>query len=679
MSTKYPGGIISKTAPVPSGSLETSTAPGIWTLEQQAYWQKLGQWPVPGNVPVYIEDYLYTYLRPAQGGSITYSLPSGVDLYNKGGIVWIKSRSAAQSHAVMNPNFKAAGGKSLQSNTAAAFDNYGTSEFAVNSGNTITMANGNINDGSYTYVDWTFVKQSKFFDVVTYTGNGTAGRTVAHNLGSVPGFMLVKITSGTGSWFVYHRSLGATKYLLLDGTGAAGTSSGIWNNTEPTSSVFTLGNDGSVNSSGVTYIAYLFAHNAGGFGATGSDNVISCGSYTESASPQDITLGYEPQWLLAKRSSSTGSAWYLFDNMRSMDYTELRYLVPNTSEEEGSFGGGYMRPTATGFTAMPGFFGNGSTVIYMAIRRGPMKVPTVGTSVFSPSAINNATNTINTTGFPIDMQIWKYRTVPTSNFILSSRLQGVSSNSTSSGVFLRPNLTTAESTGSMTRLWSNTGFSTPVAYASTDTVLWNFGRAPNFFDVVCYTGSGSPTTITHGLTVVPELIILKRRSDTEMWPVYAAPLGATKYLILNTQDLALTDDVWNNTSPTASVFSVNSYAAWNASGSTYVAYLFATLAGISKVGSYTGTGTTQTINCGFTTGSRFVMIKRTDVAGGWHIWDSARGIVPGNDPYLLLNSDAVEVTGTDYVDTASSGFEISSTAPAAINASGGNFIFLAIA
>jgi hypothetical protein len=73
------------------------------------------------------------------------------------------------------------------------------------------------------------------------------------------------------------------------------------------------------------------------------------------------------------------------------------------------------------------------------------------------------------------------------------------------------------------------------------------------------------------------------------------------------------------------------------------------------------------------------MIKRTDLAGDWYVWDSARGIVAGNDPYLLMNSSGAEVTNTDYVDTANSGFEISSTAPAAINANGGSFIFFAVA
>jgi hypothetical protein len=100
---------------------------------------------------------------------------------------------------------------------------------------------------------------------------------------------------------------------------------------------------------------------------------------------------------------------------------------------------------------------------------------------------------------------------------------------------------------------------------------------------------------------------------------------------------------------------------------------------VSKVGSYTGTATTQQINCNFNTGARFVLIKRTDSTGDWYVWDTARGIIAGNDPYLLLNSTAAEVTSTDYIDTYSAGFELSSTAPAAINASGGTFIFFAVA
>jgi hypothetical protein len=110
-----------------------------------------------------------------------------------------------------------------------------------------------------------------------------------------------------------------------------------------------------------------------------------------------------------------------------------------------------------------------------------------------------------------------------------------------------------------------------------------------------------------------------------------------------------------------------------------LAYLFATLAGVSKVGSYTGTGATLNVDCGFSAGARFILIKRTDSTGDWYVWDSARGIVVGNDPYLLLNTTAAQVTSTDYIDPLSSGFTVTSSAPAALNASGGTYIFLAIA
>jgi hypothetical protein len=206
-----------------------------------------------------------------------------------------------------------------------------------------------------------------------------------------------------------------------------------------------------------------------------------------------------------------------------------------------------------------------------------------------------------------------------------------------------------------------------------------FRRAPSVFDVVCYTGTGSATTFSHNLTVVPEMMIVKNRSSTANWMVYVQAVGNQDALYLNGNFTPGTNTWWNNTTPTASVFTVGTTAATNASGSTFVAYLFATCAGVSKVGSYTGTGAAQTINCGFTGGSRFVLIKRTDSTGAWYVWDSARGIIPANDPYLLINSVAAEVTGTDYVDTTSVGFDITSTAPAAINANGGTFIFLAIA
>ena len=113
--------------------------------------------------------------------------------------------------------------------------------------------------------------------------------------------------------------------------------------------------------------------------------------------------------------------------------------------------------------------------------------------------------------------------------------------------------------------------------------------------------------------------------------------------------------------------------------SDLVAYLFASCPGVSKVGSYTGNGSSQTINCAFTTGARFVLIKRTDSTGDWYVWDSARGIVAGNDPYVRLNLADVEVTTNDSVDTDNTGFIVNQVAASNVNVNAATYIFLAIA
>jgi hypothetical protein len=111
---------------------------------------------------------------------------------------------------------------------------------------------------------------------------------------------------------------------------------------------------------------------------------------------------------------------------------------------------------------------------------------------------------------------------------------------------------------------------------------------------------------------------------------------------------------------------------------TAVAYLFATLAGISKVGSYTGNGTGQTIACGFSGGARFVLIRRTDASGSWYTFDSARGLTSGSSPYLLLNSTAAEVTGNNGVYASSGGFTLDTTASTTTNINGASYIFLSV-
>jgi hypothetical protein len=310
----------------------------------------------------------------------------------------------------------------------------------------------------------------------------------------------------------------------------------------------------------------------------------------------------------------------------------------------------------------------------------------LGTNVFSPVAYtgNGTADRAITAGFPVDLAIGLQRTpAGGSDRFFVNRLVGATKGLVSWDVFAE-----ATDANSLTSFASMTGVT--VGTDTTDRGFngsgrslspYFFRRAPGFFDEVCYTGTNTAgQTYSHNLGSVPELMIVKQRDSGRSWVVYSAALGATKFLTLQTTNAEnALSSIWNDTSPTSTVFTVGTSTASNQSGGTYVAYLFASAPGVSKVGTYTGTGAAQTINCGFTTGARFVLIKRTDSTGDWNVWDSARGIIPANDPYLALNSTAAEVTGTDYVDTTSVGFDITSTAPAAINASGGTYIFLAIA
>ena len=645
-------------------------------------------------VPNYIEDVFSTYLYTGTGA--TQTITNGIDLSTKGGLVWGKGRSAGAAYNHRLQDTVRGTGVYISSNTTTGDTSQATGVTAFNTTGFTLGSNALMNQNNETYVSWTFRKQPKFFDIQTWTGSG-ANRTISHALGSVPGCIWVKRTDTTGDWQVYHRSLANTQYLVLNSTAAAATGATRWNSTTPTSSVFSLGTDATVNASAGTYVAYIFAHDAGGFGLTGTDNVISCGSYTgTSAVGNAQTLGYEPQWILIKNITTAGYDWTLIDTMRGWATNRAdAELYANSSSAE-YFADNLIDVTATGFnfsvSGETALNTSGNTYIYIAIRRGPMKVPTTGTSVFAPVTYTGDGSTTSgqlvTAGFPVDMGINRYNRGGAGDWDIVDRLRGLTSIGVSpNSRYLNPYNTNAEASGGYIFDATNTSVDMYGFSASFVQLNYLFSRAPSFFDEVCYTGDGTtPQNITHNLSVAPEMMIIKCRSNASTsWVCYHKGVNGgvnpQNYYMLLQSDQAQTalSTIFNDTAPTSSVFTVGAQGSVGLSGRTHVAYLFATCAGVSKVGSYTGTATTKQIDCGFTAGARFVLIKRTDSTGDWYVWDTARGIVSGNDPYLLLNSTAAEVTNTDYIDTYSAGFEISSTAPAAINANGGTYIFLAIA
>lgn len=634
----------------------------------------------------YIEDFCSVYLRTGTGSSQTVT--TGVK-ENTGALVISKSRSAATDWAWYD-TFRGAT-KELASNTTAAeiTQSQGLTSFNTDGHTWGTLAK--VNTSGATYVDFVLKPTPKFFDVVTWTGNNANPRVISHNLGSVPGSMFIKATSTTGDWFVYHRSFDGSLRL---NTTAAGVGGQPWYRNDFTSTTISVTD--TINATGVTYVAYLFAHNAGGFGLTGTDNVISCGAFTtDSFGNAEVEIGYEPQWVLTKCSSGTGD-WKIGDSVRGMPYPQAHgILYPNSSVAEQA---GFQ--VANSVTLSSTKFGvssdsANSTFIYVAIRKGPMKLPTSGLQVFTPVAYtgNGASQTIsfgNSSMLGFDVSIHKARgTTAFSNLgVVNDSLRGFNKTTpnSQSGKYLATTNTDAEGGGTpyqnptLTQVSLTSGMSSNTNGATF--VTYFYRRFPGFFDEVCYTGNSVDNrTIPHNLTVAPELTIIKMRSGdtTRGWRTYTPnAVGSAKWGMLNLTN-AFESAVYIP-SVSSTIITLSNDAEVNRNACNYVAYLFASCPGVQSIQSYVGDGTTgRTINCGFTGGARFVCIKATSTTGSWWTFDSARGITTNADPVLQLNSTAAEITSADAIDPAASGFIVNQEATCSLNASGVSYLVWAIA
>lgn len=627
--------------------------------------------------PLYVEEVFS--IDTDTGTGVSLSVINNIDLATRGGMVWIKSRSNNTDHAIYDTVRGVQNDLTPTSTAAQTSQAQGVTAFNSDRFTRGTLAK--LNTNTNTYVSWTFRKSLKFFDVVTYVGNGS-NRTIAHNLGVAPGMIIIKAYDGSKDWVVYHRSIANTDFLKLNTTAASVTASTYWNSITADASTFSLGSNADVNSAaggGLTYVAYVFAHD------TASDGMIQCGTYNGNGSGTGpvVTLGWSPQYILVKRTDSV-SNWTILDRTRQLG-TELDdgTLSANTTAVDSTLGA--VDPLPTGFqlkTPVSALNASGGTYVYMAIRKPNMKVPTVASKVFDIKLRTGTGAATSYSGLSIvngpDLLISKSRSFASGaawvNRLTFPRI------AISSGAAAVSSVTASFVTFDMSGVSLGADGTNLINKSGETYVDYLFKESVGFLDTVYYTGNGSAHTESHSLGVVPEMIIAKGY-DATAWQVYHKDLtSAANILVLNTTAAqASSTTVWNSTDPTSSVFTVGTSANVNNNNKFFMAHLFATAPGVSKVSSYTGNATTNQINCGFASGARFVLIKRIDAIGDWYFWDTTRGIVSGNDPYLLMNSTATEVTSTDYIDSYSAGFELSSTAPTALNASGGTFIFLAIA
>lgn len=221
-------------------------------------------------------------------------------------------------------------------------------------------------------------------------------------------------------------------------------------------------------------------------------------------------------------------------------------------------------------------------------------------------------------------------------------------------------------------------------------VSWTFKKATRFFDVVKYTGNGvSGREISHDLGITPGMMIIKNLDDSNAWILSHRSIASDEHLRVNSTRVALADSTnHDSTFPTDTVFTVGNSSNTNSNSVEYIAYLFAHdplgpsgdgSDGLSVCGSYIGNGSSQTVDCGFSAGASFFIVKAKSAAGSWWVYDSVRGVIAGNDPSLQLNTEDAEKTSTDAVDPTTSGIIVNEETTCSINATGVTYVFYAVA
>tara|TARA_R100001510_G_C7644920_1_gene202318 strand:+ start:23 stop:2032 length:2010 start_codon:yes stop_codon:yes gene_type:complete len=637
------------------------------------------------------------------GTGSAQTITNNIDLSGEGGLVWMKRRSTTGDHNLEDT--VRGGGRPVSSSLSDDEPDY-TGSYGINNTNgfksngfELIGGGGRTNGNGHDYISWTFRKAKKFFDVQTWTGNGSSGRTISHNLDSDPGMVFIKRRDNSSNWEVFHRSLTSGNKLVLNSNGAQSSGGDI---TATSSTNITVSDSFTVNGSGATYVGYFFAHNNndGEFGPAGDQDIIKCGGYFGSNSDQKITLGFRPQFVMVKGlGANSAGSWYVADDLRGTEYDGDDYNVYwNNSDGESAFN--WIKFESDGFTVIGDIqstnrsYGSEANpnYAYMAIRKGSINPPSSATDVFAATDMTSSEGTKYTTGFKSDLFISKAKASSSDWRVIDrGREMGRAMPGTSVDVgILRTNATNPKSDGGQPYwVWDNTGFYQDGASVGAGHIGYNWAAAPSFCDVVPYAGNGSNRAIAHSLDATPEMMWVKCFTDSAGWMVYHKGLDssspATKYLSLNSNGPVGTDNTFFNggnypEGPNSDTFRVGTATQVNKSGEQFVAYLFASTAGVSKVGSYTGNGssTGPTVDCGFSSGPRFVMIKRADNSGSWYVFDGTRGIVAGNDPYLYFNASAVQTTDEDIIDPTSSGFQLV-TDQSGLNTNNENYIFYAIA
>lgn len=603
------------------------------------------------------------------------AITNGLDLSGEGGAVFVKGANLGSDWVV---------GDSIIGDNHCMCTNNGsgrdtqTSKFRSLTSNGFEVGDDNeVNNVSYDYISFGFRKQKQFFDIVEFTGTGSV-QTIAHNLGSVPGMIIVKCYStGSRDWNVYHREIASGSpgnfRLRIDSDSGRNNSSSYWNNTAPTDTHFTVGTSGDVNDPGQQFVAYLFAHNETVHGEEEDQSLIACGSYTGNGSNITVNIGWEPQFFLVKAADQTAD-WVITNTLyrfgankpsndqpldaKTMNWNNPTPMTTTNARISQEWNGVGIRNESQGFCN-----DSGQRYIYLAVRTAVglvAKPPAAGTDVFHCGPANGPAECPPgsfETNFPVDFALEKKPGSVTD-------WEGMTRKS---GVYRWfPNTASGLPSSNSSFVWdSSTGFTQNMPGSSS---FWAWSRSRGF-DVQCTYAQGA-RTYNHNLGQVPEMIWVGRLERND-WH------GAGHYKMRTTNPwdnvLYMNGDsagnpglgYWDNTAPTATTFTLGSNEAM--SYYNIMVMLWCSVPGICKLDDYNGDGgTSNAVDCGFQ--PRYVMIKRVDSSGDWKIWDHARGtnVLRLNLTNSQVNDNLISFTSTGFTLISPDG---------TVNANGGRYIY----
>ena len=537
--------------------------------------------------------------------------------------------------------------------------------------------------------------QESGFSIVKYIGDGSSSKTVGHGLSSAPEIVIVKRLDSSADWYVWATPVmsitGSTSdYIVLNSSAAkvtAASVTNIWGGNVPSATTIGVGDSSVSNASGGEYISYCF-HSVDGY--------QRIGSYTGNGSANGpfVYTGFEPAWLLLKSIDSSGTNWRIIDNKRDTTNPRANYINADSNGQEQTaydqvnFLTNGFQPVTTDTSINK----NNDTVLFWAIAANPDTTEPTKANSFKTKLYTgdgNSSKSITGVGFQPDWTWIKNRTSAGENHAAYDSVRG-------NGYTLYPNLSNSQNTGNLLTLNSD-GFTLNTTNNNINThnyVSWNWkaldhdrslpsinndGSISSIvsanpaagFSIVKYRGNGtSGATVGTGLSSPAQLIITKGITTSYNWNV-SSSLLPNGYLQLNTNH-GLTSNASRYITAGATTNTLTNYVQFNDLNNEHISYCFYSVAGHSKIGTYTISSSSDRVITSLGFSPSWVMVKRTDSSGSWVITDTSRLIT--KEIYAdLNNAENTDSNGVQSFD--SDGFTVGTGSW--LGASGGTYLYIA--